>query len=266
MKLVTFGCSWLYGDELLPDTPEYRNSVNLGGVIKQAYNFGTYINYANNSASNERIIHQIIEYKNSKYYDENDFILIGLSGLSRQLEYINYFQFPMTIPGWERMHIKHWNNGKEFEDWFDLKGKFTINTRNELLRYGINILTIKSLINNHKYLVFQSIDNIFKLYQDIIDDKTEWMDVPIDYAVNGNQDRCEGVSLFKLDEMKKEITSNLNDSQKWLNFEIPSWFDILKEKGDLDMFANNYTTNHPSELGAKFYFNTFLKTHLDKIL
>ena len=85
MKLVTFGDSWVWGDELEPKkilTPDgvgydhnyniYRHENNIGGIVNKNHTFTEYINYATNGGSNQHIIYDLMNYINSDDYDEND--------------------------------------------------------------------------------------------------------------------------------------------------------------------------------------------------
>jgi len=204
MKLVTFGCSWIWGDELEPSTAEYRNSVNIGGLINKDYNFDDYINYGNNGASNERIILQIMEYKKSKHYDVNDFILVGLSGTQRKLDYLNYNKVPFTIPVWHEMLIPNDMDDSNFRKWFFDTGVFLINSRNDAVRYSVNIQTIKSLLSQHsKYIVFQSIDKINKMYDSVEYD--EWSEVRLHHDVNDETFENDSTIFFDKEFLEKEI-------------------------------------------------------------
>ena len=102
MKLVTFGDSWVWGDELEPnkklthDGIEYDNNYNIyrhqnniGGVINKNYNFDSYINYATNGGSNQHIIYDLMNYINSEDYNEEDLILVGLTSPMRNIIYSN---------------------------------------------------------------------------------------------------------------------------------------------------------------------------------
>ena len=268
MKLVTFGCSWIWGDELEPSTAEYRNSVNIGGLINKDYKFDDYINYGNNGASNERIILQIMEYKKSKHYDVNDFILVGLSGTQRKLDYLNYNKIPFTIPVWHEMLIPNDMDDSNFRKWFLDTGAFLINSRNDAVRYSVNIQTIKSLLSQHsKYIVFQSIDKINKMYDSVEYDK--WSEIRLHHDVNDETFENDSTIFFDKEFLEKEIKSNLLDTQVWINFKEKSWFEYLEELHIADPLNFQPMVGfgqHPNEFGIKYWYDNVLKSYIEKIL
>lgn len=267
MKLVAFGDSWVHGDELTPNTPLYRNSVNIGGLVNKDFKFTEYINYANNGASNERIVLQIMEYKNSKNYSNEDFILVGLSSPSRNLTYINHKKTPLTLPSWNLMHVvtsdpEHTETDLDYINWFDRTGFYTLNNRNELVKYSLNLLSIKSLLaDNHKYLIFQSIDNINKLYDNV--EMNSWNEINLHWDVGGVQNTKESTIFFNKDYIKSEINSQLKKTQKWINFEFQSWRDFLYSKESYEKYL--YKT-HPNELGHEIWYNEVIRQYIKNIL
>lgn len=267
MKLVTFGCSFVYGDELQPSTPKYLHQNNIGAVINKNYKFDDYINYGNNGASNDRIVLQILEYLNSKYYDFNDFIVVGLSGLPRNIKFLNIGKYPLTIPHWSYLdHIKpsnHFvNEDVECQKWMDLVFKFEINNKNDLVRYFLNISTIKSLILPfEKHLVFQSIDAPFKVYESVEKEKKWWNEIVVHHTYQNKEYKKQSNLFFDETFIKKIINENLNDSQIWINFLKESYQDFINKNDNYKFHGG-----HPTELGAQKYFEKVLKYHIDKIL
>lgn len=267
MKLVTFGDSWVHGDELHPNTASYRNTVNIGGLINKDFKFTEYINYANNGASNERIVLQIMEYKNSKKYSKDDFILVGLTSPSRNLTYINHKNVPLTIPAWNLMHIVtkdpvYTETDLDYINWFERTGFYTLNNRNELVRYSLNLLSIKSLLNdNKKYLIFQSIDNIDWIYDNV--EMENWNDINLHWDDNNTENEKISKIFFDKKYIKNEINSQLEKSQLWINFEKESWKDFLYKKDSHEKYL--YQT-HPNELGHYTWYNEVIKPHIQNIL
>jgi len=264
MKLVTFGCSYVWGDELIPNTPEYRNLNNIGGIIYKNHKFDDYINFAVCGASNERILLQILEYKNSKYYSEDDFILVGLSGLSRKLNYINIYNQAFTIPHWNNMHLTNFED-EEFVNWFNLDKKINLNYKNQLTRYGINLLAIKSAISDNKYIVFQSIDDVDFSY-DSVTKESYIKNVPLKLSTIKNQTDLYSTVLFEKEKIKKEILKSTNKNQLWLNFDYESWFYFIKNKHQPNVYETLKKGNHPSELGHQIWYRDFLKKYIENII
>ena len=266
MKLVTFGCSFIEGDELLPNTFIYKNTHNIGGVINSNYKFDEYVNFGNNGASNERIILQILEYINSEYYDSDDFILVGLSGLNRSLKYLNKHKFAFTIPNWSYDdHIKNTNHflskDDDFEAYMKSVLKYEVNNRNEITQYFLNCMTIKSLLSNFKkYLIFQSIDSSLTLYKKIKND-IGWKEINMLYSTTNSNYEIQSNLFFNKDFTEKIIKSNLEENQIWLNFSKTTYKSFLESN---DRYAAK--GGHPTELGAKMFFEKVLKKYIDKIL
>jgi len=266
MKLVTFGCSWLYGDELIPNTPEYRNSNNIGGVIYQNHQnlFTNYLNYSGNGASNERIAMQLFEYINSEHYSEDDFLLIGLSSPARRLDYINKHKIPLTKPHWNKMHIKDFEKiDKDFVEWFKLETIYNLNNRNEIKRYFLNLNTISNIIKNNKFLVFQSIDNVPNIYENVEFDN--WFEMPVHFYSKEKNDEYEIPSkiIFSKDTLKSFLNKGLSKNQNWINFDI-TWEDYLKNLNDDDKYFCNGRSIHPCENGVKIWYN-YIKKYIEDL-
>jgi len=266
MKLVTFGCSFIEGDELLPNTFQYKNTHNIGGVINSNYKFDEYVNFGNNGASNERIILQILEYINSEYYNSDDFILVGLSGLNRNLKYLNEHKFAFTIPNWSyEDHIKNTNHflskDEDFKSYMELVFKYEVNNRNEIVQYFLNCMTIKSLLSTFKkYLIFQSIDSPLELYKNIKNDM-DWKEINMLYSTTNSNYEKQSNLFFNKKIIEKIIKSDLNENQIWLNFSNTTYKSFLHS--DDKYIAHG---GHPNELGAKMFFKKVLKKYIDKIL
>ena len=268
MKLITFGCSWMAGDELGDLSPKYRNTHNLGYQIYKDYSFDDYINYSGNGASNERILIQLIEYINSSDYCETDLLVVGLSALTRKLDYLNQFKASLTIPHWDAMHTNSlfFKDDIKFKKWFDSNGYFLLNSRNELKRYMTNCLSIKSAINTNPCIVFQSIDNI----NNVFNDKEEFEDVTIHrYSHLSNKETGSKSCPFIDKKIYSDLISkNLKESQIWLNIENDSWETFLRNLEDTSKppyyFASEVRT-HPSEIGIELWYSEFIKKNIDKI-
>jgi hypothetical protein len=266
MKLVTFGCSWMYGDELKELTPSYRNSHNLGGVIYQRHNdiFSNYLNYAGNGASNERIVLQLLEYINSENYSKDDFLIVSLTSPLRRLDYINNLKIPLTIPHWHEMHLNSMNSDTGFIEWFKLDTIYNLNSRNEIKRYVFNLLSIKNLIKGNKHLVFQSIDNPSKVFDGV--ELESWFDVPVHFYSKDKdeEDVIPSVTLFDRKKLKKELTKNLSENQNWLDFEF-TWQDYLKSLDNYIQYFPNDMCLHPNEYGVKTWYNNIVKEYIEKL-
>ena len=266
MKLITFGDSWVWGDDLKSKECEYRSNVNIGGLINKDYEFESYINYANNGASNERIILQLMEYKNSKYYNENDFLVIGLSSLQRTLLYLYEIYTPFTIPNWDhKTHVEEDLFQKDglseiktaFESYMKGVLRFEVNDRNELIRYNINLNALKSLLSSHKkYIVFQSIDNPKKMFDTIYNDKKDWNEIVLHHDYEGIRYDNESTIFFDKENLIKELSSNLLDTQKWINLTEDSWINYL------DLNYKNYSgEDHPTESQIEYWYRNVLKKY-----
>lgn len=269
MKLVTFGDSWIYGDEILPDTIEYRNGVIIGGLIYKDFKFSKYINYANNGASNERIALQIMEYKNSDNYSEDDFLVVGLTSPLRNLLYLNHGHAPLTLPSWDEMHIKTRKDSPSdsvYKDWFKKTGFYLTNNRNDLVRYANNLFTIKSLLaSNKKYLVWQSIDDIHKIYDDV--EMKGWNEVRLHWDDGNEFKEKDSKIFFDKEYIKKELSSNLEDTQVWINFNEPSWQTVLNKDVLLHGGVSEFMVlHHPNEKGHLFWYENFIKKYIKNIL
>ena len=277
MKLVTFGCSWIYGDELGDLSTEYRNTHNLGYLIynENRDKFTEYINYGGNGASNERIILQILEYTNSSDYSKDDVIVVGLTSLARKLDYLNFYKFTLTLPSWQDLHLSSLSYGTDqlFRKWFDLTGYFLLNSRNELKRYMVNCLSIKSLIADNPCVVFQSIDNVNSVFNqdDNMDGDGNWNHVILHkYTTKTNTEEAVSSDDFvNKDIHQNELYKNLNNNQLWLNFKMDSWQTFLNKlystNTDIKYFASDWNL-HPSEIGIEVWYQDVIKKYIDKIL
>lgn len=275
MKLVTFGCSWIYGDELGDLSETYRNTHNLGFQIYKDYQFDDYINYGGNGASNERIVLQLLEYINSEDYSEDDLLIVGLTSLARDLHYINYHNYTFTIPHWHLMHLQNHgaSSDSDFIKWIELTGKYILNSRNESKRYMLNCLSIKSIIGNNPCVVFQSIDNVDTVISK--DDSTKldkrpWMDVPIQkYSSNANEEEQFMSTKFKDKSAHESVLyKDLKNNQFWLNMKMESWQSFLDKIDQTSSSKNVYASDirtHPSEYGIELWYSTIIKKYIDKI-
>jgi len=272
MKLVTFGCSWIAGDELGDSSPEYRNTHNLGYQIYKDYQFDDYINYGNNGASNERILIQLLEYTNSDKYSKDDVLVVGLSALTRRLDYINDAKSSLTIPHWDTMHFsdykhnKHYLTHPTFKKWFYLDGYFLLNSRNELKRYLSNCLSIKSVIGENPCIVFQSIDNVDNVFNKV----ESWYDVNVGVYVHSSKTETHVDVCPFIDKSlhNNELNKNLKDTQIWLNLQVDSWETFLKNIEDYNRPHQHFASKgrlHPSELGIRIWYESVIKKYIDKI-
>ena len=265
MKLITFGDSWMWGDELKESTPVYRNTHNLGGVVFNNHQeiFTSYLNYSGNGSSNERIILQVAEYINSPNYSKNDFLLIGLSSPLRRLDYINEIKTPLTFPHWDSMHLGNIHYTESFKEWFMLEHRYNTNSRNEIKRYFINLFALKGLIKNNNYLVFQSIDNPVPIFEKI--DYTGWEEVSIHFysSVDSSEELLKSKLLFDIDFIKSKLNIGTTENQSWTNLDI-TWSEYLLSIDRNNIFANNNHL-HPSEDGILEWYNFFIKKYIEDL-
>ena len=291
MKLITFGDSWVWGDELeetyniLPDGEceynsnytEYRHLNNIGGVVNSHYDFSDYINYATNGGSNEHIIYDLINYINSEDYDVNDLILVGLTSPMRHIIYNNISKTPLTWPGWDYDSYMNYcdedlRDSKSFENWWKGNVKCNLNNRNDILKYTQSCLSIKSLLSNHKkYLVWQSIDsNFWKPEEGFAEVYLE----KYNRCLKSNSEVKEHNILFKKDtenfilkkeNLKKELNRGTSESQSWINLDHKDWKSWLEDnfKKD-DVFV--WSSNHPNKKGINLWYEHVLKEKILKIL
>ena len=268
MKLVTFGDSWVWGDEITPATNEYRNSVNIGGLVYKDYQFTDYINYANNGASNDRILLQILEYKKSKYYSAEDFIMVGLSSPIRNVKYLNGYNTVLTLPANDINQLpEEYVDNSDFLRYFKDDVKWGINNRNDLVRYCQNIFAIKSLLSsNKKYIVWQSIDDIHELYKNI---EFNFHEIHLHHDFNNTTITHDSTIFFEKDVIENLLYQDLEKTQVWINFKEKSWFKFLEEKfhesnGKFKPMIGYGL--HPNEIGIKFWYDNILNTYIKNIL
>lgn len=283
MKLITFGDSWVWGDELEPKkTPTsdgiiydhnyntYRHENNIGGVVNKNHTFTDYINYATNGGSNQHIIYDLMNYINSDDYDVDDLILVGLTSPMRSITYNNISKTPLTWPGWDYESFIQYcdsslRNSKEFESWWKSNVKCNLNNRNDILNYTQSCLSIKSLLSNHnKYLVWQSIDGNFW--------KTEegFHEVYLEkYTTKSNESNLEIKDtenfILKKENLKKELNRGTSESQVWINLIHQDWKSWLEDnyKHD-DVFV--WSSNHPNKKGILNWYEMVLSERIKKII
>lgn len=263
MDLVVFGDSWTYGDELVPDTPQYRNSVNIGGLVYKNYSFNNYHNYSANGASLNHIILHILDYLESENYSDDNFIMVGLTSPMRLLRFNNIVEGPTN---WSSHDYNEFCNycdkrlvSDDFKKWWELNLKFNVNVRNDLINYFNSCFTIKSLLSSHsKYIVWQSIDG--GLY-DMIE---EYAPIISDYETYTSKETIHKNNelFFNKEVVNRNLKKNTLDTQMWINIEETSWVKWLENNSN-----GEYSLGmHPNEKGIQIWFDDFLKKYLDKIL
>ena len=267
MDLVVFGDSWTYGDELIPDTPIYRNSVNIGGLVNKDYVFNQYHNLSVNGASLQHIILQILTYINSDDYSSDNLVLVGLTSPMRRLRFNNLSKGPTNSSTHDWSEYCNYGdislvNSKVFETWWKTNNTFHVNVRNDLLTYFNACCTIKSLLASHsKYIIWQSIDG--NLY-----DKVEngFNEIIGDYENNKSTyiEHYDNTSVFNKDLVRNTILKNLSPTQQWLNFDNSSWMDVLHSTNDTSLIVKGGM--HPSEAGIQYWYTSFLKKYIHKVL
>jgi len=267
MDLIVFGDSWTYGDELVPDTPLYRNSVNIGGLVFKNYNFKNYHNYSANGASLQHIILHILTYLKSEHYSPDNFIMVGLTSPMRKLRFNNISKTPTNWSSHDYDEFTNYCNPKlkdsaEFKSWWENNIICNVNVRNDLINYFNACFTIKSLLNLHsKYIIWQSIDG--GLYDKV---ETDFDEIYSDYEnyQSITTHHKENNLFFNKDIVYETVTHDLFKTQVWLNFHEESWMSWLLNKNDSNLFVKD--GNHPSEMGINLWFDDFLKKYIDKVL
>jgi len=283
MKLVTFGDSWVWGDELeqnktlSPDGVEYdhnyniyRHKNNIGGIVNQNHTFTDYINYATNGGSNQHILYDLMNYINSDDYDENDLVLIGMTSPLRNIIYSNISKTPLTWPGWDYDSYRGYcdeslKDNKDFEKWWKSNIKIHLNKRNDILNYAQTCLSIKSLLSKHsKYLVWQSIDgNIWEYEKDFEEVYLE------KYKLNSGRNDLKITSkdnfIFKKESLNKELKRGTSEKQIWINIEHQDWKSWLEDNYEHDdVFV--WSSNHPNEKGIISWYELVLSDKIKKII
>lgn len=265
MKIIAFGDSWVFGDEIADDDAKKRESVNLTGIIRNTYKLSTY-NFAINGGSLDEIILQIISYLNSPHYNTDDLILIGLTSPIRKYHYNNILKTGIRFPSWSWDSFSHWGNPKlttdvEYKKWWELNIKYNVNVRNDVIEYFKSILTIKSLLSDfNKYIIWQSIDGDF--YEQI---ETDYENLTITYYDNIGRQYAYSDLFFDKKYTDFLLKKNTLETQLWLNLSESSWRKWLYDNGgDLDVFFKD--NHHPNLTGINLWFDNFLKKYIDKVL
>lgn len=283
MKLVTFGDSWVWGDELEPKnilTPDgveydhnyniYRHENNIGGIVNKNHTFTEYINYATNGGSNQHIIYDLMNYINSDDYDENDLVLIGMTSPLRNIIYSNISKTPITWPGWDYDSYTSYcdislKGNKDFEKWWKSNVKIHLNKRNDILNYAQTCLSIKSLLTKHsKYLVWQSIDGNFWDYE------KDFEEVYLEkYKLNSEESdlktSCKNNFIFKKESLDKELKRGTSEKQIWINIEHQDWKSWLEDNYEHDdVFV--WSSNHPNQKGITNWYDLVLSDKIKKII
>jgi len=278
MKLVTFGDSWVWGDELEPDNSaeynqnynEYRHLNNIGGVINRNYKFDDYINYATNGGSNQHILFDLMNYINSNDYNENDFILIGMTSPLRNIIFNNISKTPLTWPGWDYNSYMDYcddtlKNNKDFKNWWHSHVSINLNNRNDVLSYIQSCLSIKSLLINHKkYLVWQSIDgNFWNIESDF---KEVYLEKYTTKSENEDmRELIDDVFIFNKNNFEKELNRGLLKTQVWINTSHIDWKSWLEQNFEHDdVFV--WSSNHPNKKGIEMWYDFILQPHIKNIL
>ena len=267
MDLIVFGDSWTYGDELIPDTPLYRNSVNIGGLVYKNYTFKRYHNYSVNGASLQHIILQILTYLNSDNYSPDNLVLVGLTSPMRRLRFNNINKQPTNWSTHDFNEFSNYGdtkivNSPDFKKWWKSNLVCHVNVRNDLLNYFNACFSIKSLLSSHsKYIIWQSIDG--GLYDKVEENFDE---VISDYENEKSEYTIHHENNYFFDKsiVKKIINQDTLSSQIWLNFHKESWIDFLHNSDKSSLFVKG--GYHPSEKGIYLWYDEFLKKYIDKVL
>lgn len=278
MKLVTFGDSWVWGDELEPeDNTEYnheynlyRHENNIGGVVYKNNIFSDYINYATNGGSNQHILFELMNYLNSDDYDVNDLILVGMTSPMRNIIYSNISKTPLTWPGWDYESYMDYcdsslKKDEDFKKWWESHVKINLNNRNDILNYIQTCLSIKALLTNHnRYLVWQSIDGNFWEFE------KEFKEVYLEKytSKSNNSDMRELIDdcfIFEKNIFSKELSRGLQDTQVWINTSHIDWKSWLENnyKHD-DVFV--WSSNHPNKNGIQLWYDNVISYYIKNII
>ena len=285
MKLITFGDSWVWGDELevkyipLSDGgyeynhryTEHRHSNNIGGVVNSNHSFSEYINYATNGGSNDHIICDLMNYMNSEDYNTNDLILVGLTSPMRHIIYSNVSKGPLTWPGWDYDSYMSYCDDKlvgntDFENWWKSHVKINLNKRNDILSYTQSCLSIKALLSNHKkYLVWQSIDgNFWEPEEGFTEVYLEKYGKQFGLESNFEVKDTE-TFILKKENLKKELNRGTGKSQSWINLDHQDWKSWLEDNFEKDdVFV--WSSNHPNKKGINLWYEHVLKEKILKII
>lgn len=264
MKIIAFGDSWVWGDEL--GDFEFRNKKNITGLIRNHYKIET-LNFSVNGSSLDEIIFQLMIYFESDLYDKDNLILIGLTSPIRQYHYNNIVKEGIRFPNWYYESFKKWGNAKlvndvDYETWWKLNLKFNINGNNDIINYTKSLLSIKSLLDNYstKHIIWQSIDG--GMYDFI---ENDFSTINFHYTTEFENKFNQECKIFNKNYLDKILKNNTTNNQIWLNISEISWEDWLKtyHSDKKVFFKMNF---HPTELGIELWFNGFLKKYIDKIL
>ena len=282
MKLVTFGDSWVWGDELgdkiLDENGnlvfnhnynQYIHSNNIGGLVKSKYNFDKYENFAINGGSNTHILFQLTNYINSDSYNETDIILIGMTSPLRQYLHCNLTnQHIGSWPFWDLEQFlecsdSRYKNSDDFKEWWRINTNMFLNGHNDVMEYSKICLSLKALLKDHKkYIVWQSIDSKF---WNLFENETNFDPVLFKkYTESGEESISRNFPLTK-DKLNSLLKKETLDSQLWINIDEPCWMEWLIENYETnDVFIESGT--HPNELGIKLWYEKILKKYLEKVL
>lgn len=274
MKLVTFGDSWVWGDEIenqpndyKPEYNEYKHTHNIGGIVSKNYDITEYYNLSINGASNQHIIYQLINYLNSDYYESTDVILIGLTSPMRTIIYSNAIdRYVGNWPNWNLESFLECTNDEkihnnDFQNWWKYHVEFNINGHNDVLSYIQTCFTIKGLLKNHKnYIVWQSIDSKFwEVY-----DNEDFKPVQFQIQLSGSENLYEKNQKITKEQINTLLKRETSETQIWINIDELSWMDWLEINYNRnDVFA--WSSNHPKKEGVLEWFDNILKKYLDKI-
>jgi len=273
MKLVTFGDSWVWGDEIENDSNHYnpnystfKHMNNIGGKIFSEYKLDDYLNLSINGGSNQHILYQLSNYILSDRYDKNDFIVIGLTSPMRQIIYSNLTKkYIGNWPNWNlETYLENTNdpliNSYMFKTWWESHVQMNINAHNDVLNYSQVCLSIKGLLSNHKkYIVWQSIDSKFwDVYQSEDIKKDGFFIRGEDLDLHYQKDPFDKYSLNSL------LKNTTTEYQTWINIDESSWMDYLINNFEKDdVFV--WSSMHPTINGVNYWFE-YIRKYIDKIL
>jgi hypothetical protein len=180
-KLVTFGCSFTYGDELIDrmrriDVNEYRNTHVWGRKIADHYGW-EFDNQAF-SGSSLMAIRDAVTWYVANNDTANTMFMVGLTA-SNRMSWINRFHHISRLdPGWNYHIHSSWVNGTHLEDtdWVDVYKSWVVDQNCktlENLEYNETLLLIDGIASRYKIPTLQF--NMLSHPKDLVPVKTHIM-------------------------------------------------------------------------------------------
>lgn len=236
--LVTFGDSWVWGDEL-PDTT--RNSVVFGAVLKDMLNYNTFVNYGIRGGSIGNMAVSLEKFLATEYDPSNEYLLVfGLTTASRSLGYSS------SEETWfELFHgIQHSDRQQEISKFYHA---YMCDPQYQATMANIYLGAIQSacLSRNIKFLMFAE----FEDYTDLLESPSAFVNKKYFYNSGKEITRAFGINdpLTSKLENGKVIVPNLVES-----------------------FANNPNFNpgarHPNEQGHRIIAEQLYRFIINSVL